>query len=226
MIKDTPEGRTHFADDATLEQISRLQSEIKQLKAKMAELRTTLHNIEVAANTVIYCYDTRRTKMTDKQREEFAQWHRENYGWYSPSPIYSELIERRFQVWQTAQTAQAAPAAMQPEVVELEKEIKRLQGWVEVLEQPKVWSQAEIEAVKGSGLEYSMYLAEESLLVHRVVEEVQALRRGVGVSYAKGDDPVENLAKKLPPVENVISNLAMIKAAMQKRLVKENQNDN
>ena len=100
-------------------------------------------------------------------------------------------------------------------------EIKRLQGWVDVLEKPKVWSQAEIEAIKGSGLEYSMYLAEESLLVHRVVEEVQALRRGVGVSYAINDDPVEKLAKKLPPVENVVSTLAMIKAAMQKQLLKE-----
>lgn len=42
---------------------------------------------------------------TQEQRERFAAWHRERYGWYSESAMDRDLITDRLQAWQFAEAA-------------------------------------------------------------------------------------------------------------------------
>ena len=42
---------------------------------------------------------------TQEQRERFAAWHRERYGWYSESTMDQDLITDRFEAWQFVEAA-------------------------------------------------------------------------------------------------------------------------
>ena len=74
---------------------------------------------------------------------------------------------------------------------------------------------AEIATIEGwndkETAEWAQMTYERDLLVHRVIAECEALRLGVGISYAYRDDPVIQLKRRMPSVEQItVAQMAVI----------------
>lgn len=95
-------------------------------------------------------------------------------------------------------------APQQAEIDALRAQIARLEGW----EDEKI----------GAGLaDWSRPAYEHDLLVNRVIAECEALRRGVGVSYPDGDDPLRRLKREMPTDEQLHASQRALEQHQRKR---------
>lgn len=67
-----------------------------------------------------------------------------------------------------------------------------------------------------NSLEWAEMLQDEHVQVARVINECELLRRGIGVSYAAGDDPLEKLKRTFPSLDSINAVTTCIKKAREK----------